>query len=63
MRKRFKHQSSVYLLLLFIVIIFFILGFTVNISGALSRYRAPIMPLFLAVCFSLFPFAEHQRNE
>ncbi len=58
-RKGFKHDSSVYLLLLFITVIFFILGFTVNISGALSRYRAPVMPLFLAVCFSLFPFADH----
>ncbi len=62
-RNRFKHKPSIYLLLLFILIMFFILGFTVNISGALSRYRAPLMPLFLAVCFSMFPFAAHQANK
>jgi hypothetical protein len=28
----------------------------VNISGAISRYRAPLMPLLLCVLFSFFPF-------
>jgi hypothetical protein len=45
-----------FLLLFIISLVFFILGFTVNISGALSRYRAPLMPLLLCVLFSFFPF-------
>ncbi len=55
-RQKTTIPATVLLLLLFIMLMFFILGFTVNISGAISRYRAPLMPLLLCVFFSLFPF-------
>jgi hypothetical protein len=52
---------NILILLTCIGIIFFIMGYTVNISGALSRYRAPVLPLFLAALFTIFPFYNNKN--
>jgi hypothetical protein len=57
-----KSSPNAFLLLLIIGLVFFILGFTVNISGALSRYRAPLMPLLLCILFSFFPFFNNSQK-
>jgi hypothetical protein len=60
-RQKFNGSSQIFLLLSFIAIVFFLQGFTVNISGALSRYRSPLMPLLLCALFSFFPVSRFQK--